>query len=154
MRECSQAHVMQKESLHNCIVKSVLTCSAGGEPCHSQRLLAQHQKTAWKAASEDSIRSIRRLHGDSIRRLHGDSIRRQHQKTAWKAASEDSIRRLHQKTAEAEDCTAVFCFFIYRQQRAFRGPAKRHIDSGMRAAVPQVDQQSKSSSNNIQGVDS
>ncbi len=56
--------------------------------------------------------------------------------------------------AHHEDCTEVFCFFIYRQQCAFRGAAKRHLNEDMKAAVLQVEQQSKSSDDNVQGVDS
>jgi len=37
----------------------------------------------------------------------------------------------------SKDCCAVF--FVYRQHCAFRGAAKRHVNSDMRAAVPEVE---------------
>ena len=37
----------------------------------------------------------------------------------------------------SKNCCAVF--FIYRQHCAFRGAAKRHVSSDMRAAVPEVE---------------
>jgi len=53
-------------------------------------------------------------------------------------AGGDCEHTLAPSGSASEDCTANFCFFIYRQQCAFRGAAKRNLDSDMRAAVPQV----------------